>query len=155
MKLMFLLFRHKVVQLSLQKLERRDEEIKELFSSLQSQAPYWLAELMRRKTQWEVYRHNRKYFSSTKQHVFLLLLSVLKEMMATVNGQLWLGCLCWCWNMDFSGCLWTPGLRIWPSFANRLKHVLCALSPLQYFIVKRWFSVRKTIILKNFLFFPQ
>lgn len=40
MKLIFLLLNHKIVQLSLQRLGRRDEEIKELFSSLQSQAPY-------------------------------------------------------------------------------------------------------------------
>lgn len=50
MKFFFFLLKHRAVQFSLQSLGRRDEEIKELFSFVQTQAPYRLGELMRRKT---------------------------------------------------------------------------------------------------------
>lgn len=71
--------------------------------------------------------------------------------MAIPNEQLWSGYLVWCWNMVFSGYLWTVGLGSWPWFTNRLNHILRALSALWYLIVRRWFSVRRTIILKKFL----
>lgn len=76
-----------------------------------------------------------------------------KKFMATENKQLWSGYLCWCWNMDFSGYLQTLVLGSWLLIASRLKCILSALIKLWYFIVKRLFSVKETIILK--IFFPS
>lgn len=77
-----------------------------------------------------------------------------KRFMATVKKQIWLGYLCWCWNTDFSGYLWTLVLGSWLWFASRLKHILSTLIKLRYFIVKRLLSAKETIILKSSVSFP-
>ena len=153
MKLVFVPLNHKVAQPSLQRPERRDEESKELFSSLQSQTPSWLGELMRRKTQWEVYGHNSKYFSSTKQHVFHLLLSVLKEidgnseqgtlirilMLALEYGFFWLSTDIGAWKLTVTG--------------RQLKTYSTCLEPLMIFHCKKMICCYKNNNPKKIPFF--